>query len=792
MLDRYVRYVVRHRVGVLAAILVMTVLLGSQLAYLRLEINRRAQLPQGHPYVQIQNRISDIFGGEAIVVIGVIANQGTIFDPKVLAKVYRITEALRDAPGAIESSLFGLAAPHVKAVTATKENGADVRPLMGSPPTSAEEVNRIRELVDADPLFRGNLVSRDETATVIVAEFDDSLTDAQIGKNIAAIVDAERDPSVHIALAGAPILRVALAEYTRMMSILFPLAVLVIGLVHYEAFRTVQAMVLPLVTALLSVVWALGILGLTRQPMDTWSAITPVVILVVAAGHAVQILKRYYEEYALCGDNHEAVVRSVSAVGPVMLTAGLIATAGFASLVTFDVASVRTFGLLLASGIFSALVIEMTFTPACRAILPPPTRMEMIRERDLGWLDRLLDRVTDVVLHRPWRVLVGAAVLVLALSLGMVWLRVDNSFRLWFSPATALRKDDTLLNEKLAGVASLRVLVESRGDTQLTDPHVLRAIDDLQRYMGEDPTVGGITSIVDHLKRVNQAMHDGDPDFFRIPDTQRQVEHYLFLYGMSSGPDGLSELVDDDRRALVIRGLSKTDTSEFSRAYLDRLHAFCTQRFAGLAVDVGIAGGTLGVQTALNDLIVHEKITNMAQVSTIIWLLSSIVLRSLVGGLMVLGPLLIAVMVTLGFMGWTHTWLDMATAAFTAMGVSIGADFSIYLLFRVREEMRRAESLDEAVRLALQTSGKAVFFVSSAVGLGYLVLPFAGFSLWTRLGVLTTSLIAASAAATLTVLPAAILALRPRFLLLRADQAKPRSFENASPSVYDDPLRKAL
>ena len=75
-----------------------------------------------------------------------------------------------------------------------------------------------------------------------------------------------------------------------------------IGLVHYEAFRTVQAMVLPLVTALLSVVWALGIMGLLGLPMDTWSAITPVVILAIAAGHAVQILKRYYEEYARVGD----------------------------------------------------------------------------------------------------------------------------------------------------------------------------------------------------------------------------------------------------------------------------------------------------------------------------------------------------------------------------------------------------------------------------------------------------------------------------------------------------------
>ena len=107
---------------------------------------------------------------------------------------------------------------------------------------------------------------------------------------------------------------------------------------------------------------------------------TPVLILAIAAGHAVQILKRYYEEYARCGDSVEAVVRSLVAVGPVMLTAGLIAAAGFGSLTTFGITSVRAFGLLLASGILSALVIEMTFTPACRCLLPAPKRREVARE----------------------------------------------------------------------------------------------------------------------------------------------------------------------------------------------------------------------------------------------------------------------------------------------------------------------------------------------------------------------------------------------------------------------------
>jgi uncharacterized protein len=773
--QQYIRFIVRHRLAVLIASLLVTAFLATQLRYVHLEIRRRATLPQHHPYVQIQNRISDLFGGEAVVVIGIIANHGTIFTPAILGKVYRITQRLVDTPGIIETSLFSLASPYVKAVVAGSDGMMDVHPLMAEVPSTPEQVRRLRDTIRNDKVLRENLVSADDTATVIVAEFDDRLKDVQISKRINEIIKPERDDSITVALAGAPILRTALSRYTSLIGILFPLAVVVIGLIHYEAFRTLQAMFLPLVTALLSVIWALGIMGLLRLPMDTWSAITPVVILAVAAGHAVQILKRYYEEYAYVGDSEEAVIRSVTAVGPVMLTAGLIASAGFASLMTFGITSVRVFGLLLASGILSALVIEMTFTPACRCLLPAPKSRELRREGQVHWLDRALDVIADVVVKRPRAVLVAALVVVAASGVGALRMRVDNSFRLWFAPSTRVRKDDALLNEKLPGTASLRILIDGERKNVLEEPAVLRAISDFETFLEADPHIGGVSSIADHIKRMNEAMNDGDPKYYSIPDNQRLIAQYLFLYSMSAGPDGLSAFVDNDYQRSVIRGLSKTDSAAFSRELLHRLQVYADQRFRGLPVKVGIAGGTLGVQTAMNDLVVHEKIINMIQVGGIIFLLSALVLRSLAGGLLVLTPLAIGVVTNLGLMGWSRTWLDMTTAAITAMGVSIGADFAIYLIFRIREERATASTAAEAIRAALRTSGKAVFFVSSAVALGYMVLPLSGFSIWARLGVLTATIVSVSALATLTVIPALALLVQPKFLQPPAAATEPDS-----------------
>lgn len=761
MMERYAAFVVRHRVAVIVAVLAISAVAASQLDHLRLQIRRRAQLPEHHPYVRIQNAIADQFGGETTLVIGVIPVDGDVFTSEILHKIVRITERLENAPGVVRGNLLSIASRRAKSIRAVPE-GVDISALLAEVPEDAAGLDAVRRKVLADEIYGGLLIGRDGRAAAIVVDFDDSLTDQQIYETAEAAIEPERGPGVQFAISGAPVVRVYAARYTGTIRFLFPAAVLVIGLVHYEAFRTVQAMFLPLVTALLSVLWALGIVGATKQPLDTWTAMTPVVILAIAAGHAVQILKRYYEEYASVGDNQQAIVRSLAAVGPVTLTAGLIAAAGFGSLITFGVASVRVFGLLLAAGIVSALTIEMTFIPACRAMLLAPRPGEARRERQRGLLVGLLDLIGRQVLGRPARILKVAAAILAASLVGALRVHVDNSLSSWFPSESRYRLDDRLLNERLAGTSTLYILLEGRQEGDLESPEVLRAIHDLQRWIEANPEVGATLSFADYVERMHRAM-TGEPNG-RLPEKQDLIAQYLFLYSLS-GPDDLSALVDAAHRVAVLRAYVKSDEADFARRLFERLATYAADRFRGLPVEPRLAGGALSVQFALNEVVVQEKLANVAQVATIIFVLSALVLRSVAGGLLVLAPLLLAVAINLGIMGFTGTWLSIATASITAMAVSMGADFAIYFIFRLREEMRRTGGdLHEAIATSLASSGQAIFFVSSAVAAGYLLLSLSGFRVWIYLGSLTTIMVVVSALGALTVIPALIVVLRPSFL----------------------------
>src|SRR5207237_10268758 len=157
--------------------------------------------------------------------------------------------------------------------------------------------------------------------------------------------------------------------------------------------------------------------------------------LAVAAGHAVPVLKRFYEEFERSGDVGEAIVASLGRVGPVMIAAGTIAALSFCSLVSFRTATIRTFGLFTGFGIASALVIELTIIPAVRALLPTPRRRE--REREAAahpWLDAFLRASARAASGRGKRwVFAGAALLIAACAVFASRIQIDMSTKREFS-----------------------------------------------------------------------------------------------------------------------------------------------------------------------------------------------------------------------------------------------------------------------------------------------------------------------------------------------------------------------
>lgn len=752
---------------------VVTLGLLGQLRSLNVIIDPDSTLPQTHPYIVTGNLIEKVFGNKFTIVIGVTPKQGDIFQQPVLEKVARITDRIAKSPASVKSNIMSLSARKAKDISGDAE-GMTVRPLMDKVPTDAAGMERLKAAVHKNPAYYNLLTSKDDTTTQIVAEFKKIPGGF---KAVSAIVNEavapELDDTVEINISGLPIFLALLETYSARMGFLFPLALLIIGLIHYEAFRTVQALILPLVTALLAVAWSMGTLGLLGEPFDVFNSSTPILILAIAAGHAVQILKRYYEEFALLykenpsldrrAMSQEAVVRSLKKVGPVMVVACTVAALGFFSLMVFEIKSIRTFGIFTGSGVLAALVLELTFIPALRVMLKPPSDKEVAREQAHSIWDRITEFFFRLANEKRKLVYIFTGIAIVLLSLGGFWLKVENSQKGYFYGQIPQRIDDTALNSRMAGTNPFYVLIEGKEEDAIKRPDVLQAMEKLQRHIEQNPIVGKTISLVDFLKQMNKSMNADKESFFKLPDSQNLVAQYLLIYSNSGEPGDFDSYVDYGYQRAVVTAFLREDLSSKTTALANDAVQFAATVFPS-DISVRVGGGTLG-GVALNEIMIHEKVLNILQIMGAVFIVTSLVFRSLIAGLLILVPLVAAVFVNFGVMGLIGIPLQIATALVSAMAVGIGADYGIYMSYRMREELKTGKPEAEALARAFASAGKAVLFVSTAVAGGFGVLMLSrGFMIHVWMGFLIAVAMLVSSVTALTLFPALVFTLRPKFI----------------------------
>jgi len=129
-------------------------------------------------------------------------------------------------------------------------------------------------------MYVGTIVTPEGRGALLLADFSNVASVRVTTDALEALAARERAPGIEIYVGGQSSALAALEDATRGIVPLLPLALAVIAIVHYEAFRTGQAVVLPLVTAILSVIWSTGLItfsasGSRRGPQSRRSWFFP-------------------------------------------------------------------------------------------------------------------------------------------------------------------------------------------------------------------------------------------------------------------------------------------------------------------------------------------------------------------------------------------------------------------------------------------------------------------------------------------------------------------------------------
>lgn len=717
MFRQYGNFVVRHPWKVIAVILAISAVVLFGASYSRFVSDYDSTLPNRSPLTAQIHAIQARFESRSTLAFLVSGDS----ESSRIRATCALSAALERTAGVSPGRVYGLGSDALKYVAAN----ADQLEVIGLGEFCTGNQHLTEDVLAGLGPMR-DLIRAPNGDFVVYADLDviSGLFQPTLDDIDQAIESIRRDvgaDEVRISYSGQPAFIAQNDRFSKRIALFFPLIMLVVLLLHWEALRSAQAVLIPIFTGLVATALAIGVYGWLRLPLDTYAVLAPILILAVGAGHSVQLLKRYMEELgnrvavgarATREQNEAALVATLAAMGPVLTLAVSGAAACLFALLLLDVAALARFGLLAGVGICGALLLELTLVPAIRILLPRPLVRARFGELS-GFWQKALRRVGNAALtggRLP--IALGLIALSALLAFGLANVRLSHSISVYTANDVPVQRTLHELVDAGAGPYVLDVMLDTQAIDGAFAPGALNAARALQQRLDADLSVRATlsaVSIIDFLQcRFSAAINCTAA---RSAEEAQQVWTVLFGGGREAG------LIDETGRYLRVRAFVDSDETQVA----ERLIRTAEDTAASHSVSV-ITGGSAVAAKALADGIVRVSLEKAALLLAIVALIGGMAFRSIKMALLFAIPSAVTVLANFAYLGWSGTTLNVATAAVATIAVGVGLDYLVYIAFRTREGVARGQSLEDAAREGHSSAGGAALCVAMAVGAGYLVL----------------------------------------------------------------------
>jgi predicted RND superfamily exporter protein len=764
--ERFFHTVTARPATALVAALIAIVISASGLARLVKDTSLQAFIPVGHPSLLTDRNAEEVFGLSDPIAIALITRDGrSVFTPDTLALIDELSNTIAELPNVRADRVTSLA-------TESSIRGDDGAVMV-------ERYIDAESLTDADvraslsrweimPPHQGTLVSDDGRGAIIMAELIDVDRAPETYDAVSAKIAAVQREDLELHVAGPGAVSGYLSEYIdrdarRLQPLVF---LLVLGFI-YLAFRRAAAMPGPLLVVLGAAGGALGLMAFNGTPYFAITNALPVILVAISVADAIHILSAYFQlraEYP-GAPVRDLVIRAMSAmVRPITLTT-LTTIAGFTGIAAVSVMPpITAFAWYAAIGVALAWVYSMLALPNMIILIklgPSPAFANWERHQPSG-LGRFLAHIGGFSAARYHLVLTMFAAATLAFGLGAAQLRIDRSQVDNFAVDEPIRLADERMNEVFAGTAFLDVMIQADSVDGLLNAHYMHKIAELQAFMETLPHVRKTMAITDYLSLLHTAIQGKAVEGAGrrpLPGSDDAIAQYLLVYEASGDPADFEEEIDYDyQRALVRAVLDEHYFSENRRTVMV-LNDYLDQTFnepglrAALSGDVNVSYHWM---TSLEE----THFIGVGLSLLLVFLTAVVVFRSPADGLIAVVPVLFAVLVLYGTMGWLGIYLEPATSMFAAIALGVGVDFGIHLVDRLRAALAESEGVGKAVDRALPATARACFFNSAALALGFSVLLVSNLPTLQRFGGLVAAAAVASYLAALVIVPALFAAVR--------------------------------
>jgi len=749
---KLVHFSVDHPRLVIALTVALTLVFGLAFPKIKIDTDPENMLEEDQPDRVYYRQVKKDFGIYDLIVLGIVDGQGA-FRPETLAQTARLVDGILRIKGVVTADVLSLTTTD----DVTSSGGVlHIGRIMEAVPATGAEAQGLRQAVLSNPLFANKLASADGQALAIYIPIERKDESYRIAQEVEALARQELQGGQEFYLAGLPVAEDTFGhEMFVQMAVTAPLAMGFIFVLLFLLFRRVSLILAPMLVAMVSVIWTMGLLIGSGFTVHIMSSMIPVFLMPIAVLDSVHILSEFYDKFPVLQEKKRTILAVYDELFTPCLYTSLTTAAGFGAQVTARIPPVQVFGAFIAFGVLAAWLLTVTFIPACMSLLKEERLRQQLPavEGRQPWLNGVLAGLGRFTLS--WRkpiVAVGLAGLVIA-AWGLSRIEVNDNPVHWFKPYHKIRVADRVLNEHFGGTYMVYLTVEAENPDDLKQPEVMAYVEKVQHHLEATPLVGKTSSVADIVKRINYVLHDALPEAGVVPATREEVGQYLFLFQMSGDPDDLDNfLTPDARQANIWVQMKRGENKEMERVERT-LEEFTAANPPPPGIGLRWSGLTY-INKVWQGIMVVGMLEAFLSSWAVVFLLMIFLFRSLRLALISMVPLTFAIVFSYGILGFVGKDYDMPVAVCASLALGLAIDYAIHFLQRFKEKHRETRNLMETSVWIFGSPARAIARNALVISLGFLPLVLATLTPYVTVGVFFASLMAFSAVSTLLVLPA--------------------------------------
>ena len=550
-------------------------------------------------------------------------------------------------------------------------------------------------------------------------------------------------------------------------------------LILFLIFRSTRWIIIPLFGCIASVIFVSGLSGYIDWRITVISSNFAAILLVITMSMTIHLAVRFRELKSKNKDqdNKSIVKEAVHYMFIPCVYTSLTTIVAFASLVVSGIRPVIDFGHMMTLGITSAFIITFVVFPTILIILP---NEDLKEKNDLT--RNITNSFASFSIKNYVKIILMALLVFIISAFGISKIKVENRFIDYFHSDTEIYQGMLEIDKQLGGTTPFDIIIdkpikedneesnfdldedfddlaELLGDEEeikgywLTNPK-FKEIEKIHNFLESQPETGKVLSIAT-LYKLARSLNDNEPlsdlQVGAIKDSlSNDVKKVLLDPYLSENEEQTRitlRVIDSDKN------LNRKEFIQRVENYLSKEMGYTKERF-----------NTTNMLVLYNNMLqslFSSQIQTIGFVFISIMFMFIILFRSFYLAILAIVPNILPATLVLGFMGLKSIPLDLMTITIAAISVGIAVDNTIHYIIRFKREFSQNKNYSKTVEICHGSIGKAMYYTSSIIVIGFSILSLSNFIPTIYFGLLTGMAMLAALIASLTLLPALLIIFKP-------------------------------